>query len=507
MSAQRPNFLFIICDDLNTAVEGHDTIPFAPTPNLERLRKRGVTFQNAQNNCSICVPSRNSCLTGLYPHTTGNLELMDNIRNRPLIRDAVSLPRYLQKHGYQTYGAGKVFHGGPKDKEVCWTEYGNPTEYGPMPWDPSLRDGKGGGSFHPLQAWLLESDEIFGPKREYADPKWMKEGRLRFPAEQTFGPLSRVPEGGWRNSDGSEFRYVSETDRDRMPDELTADYGIDVLGREHDSPFFLALGFVRPHTPLYVPDRYFEMFPPESIELPPVLENDLEDCAPSLVANRPYARLRWEIIKQGGEPLWRQWLQAFLASIAFMDDQLGRVFDALEASGQMENTVVIFTSDNGYHMGEKECLFKATLWEESDRVPLVIDAPGVAQDGLDCEAPVSLIDLYPTILELADLPGDPHASSHGHALEGHSLVPLLQHPDLGEWDGPPVALTSMRGQTGVHHSVRSRTHRYTLCQNGEEELYDHTADPHEWHNKAADPEYAEVKAELRAELEALVRGR
>jgi len=500
---EKLNILFIIADDLNTAVSGYGTRPFAPTPNLDRLRARGVSFLNAQNNCSVCAPPRNNLMTGLYPHTTGNMQLMERVQDMPLLWEAVTLPRCLQQNGYGTFGAGKVFHNGPADSRgECWDGYGNTTEYGPFPWDEEANDGKGGAACHPLQAWLLESEEIFGPDREFEDPGWAQRGRLKFPWENTFGPLSAVPPGGWRYRDGSLFRYQSEADRDRMPDEVTADYGIEALGREHEKPFFLALGLVRPHTPLYAPEKYFRLFPPEEIELPAVLENDLDDCAPSLVANRPYARLRWEIVKQGGEKMWRQWLQAYLASITFADAQLGRVLDALEASPHAENTVVVFTSDNGYHMGEKECLFKCTLWEESERVPLVVAAPG-KRAGASCQRPVSLVDLYPTLLDLAGLPMDPHGLSHGHPLDGHSLVPFLDDPETKEWSGPPVALTTLRGVTGIHHSVRSETHRYTLCESGEEELYDHAGDPHEWHNLAGDERRAEVKATLRRELERL----
>ena len=498
-----PNILFIICDDLNTAVSGYGDPTFAPTPNLDRLRARGVTFTNAQNNCSICVPSRNSLLTGLYPHTTGNMELQDRVQEMPLLWNAVSMPAAFQKAGYQTYGAGKVFHKGPADSQDCWDEYGTRTDYGPFPWDESLKDGKGGTRAHPLQQWLVESDEIFD--EAFQDPWWMRDGDLKFPFEQTFGRLSDVPPGGWRWRDGSRFRYESPEDRDRMPDELVADFGEQVLSKEHESPFFLALGFIRPHTPLYVPDEYFDRFPLDEIGLPPIQENDLADCAPSLVANRPYARLRWELIRRGGEKLWRQWLQAYLASIAFVDDQLGRVLDALEASGEANNTVVVFTSDNGYHMGQKECLFKSTLWEESSRIPLVIVDPNHGTPNRFCDTPVSLIDLYPTLLEVADLPREPHEATHGHQLEGHSLLPLLQNPGSEDWDGPPVALTSVRGLTGEHHSVRSRTHRYTLCENGEEELYNHSEDPHEWENLANDPASAEVKQVLRQELESLLQ--
>ena len=248
------------------------------------------------------------------------------------------------------------------------------------------------------------------------------------------------------------------------------------------------------------------MYAPQSLELPPYLEGDLEDCARALVEHRPYGFLKFDLLKKGGDSLWRQWLQAYLACIAFIDDLMGDILDALEKSPYRDNTIVVFTSDNGYHMGEKDYLYKDSLWEESGQIPLIIQTPEVSNSGGICRSPVSLIDLYPTLIDLCRLPSDPHAATHSHPLQGHALGPLLQNPEEGRWPGPPVAFTSVRGDSGIHHSVRSATHRYTLCQNGEEELYDHRADPHEWHNLATDPQAAETKAELRGQLVAILSG-
>jgi len=151
-------------------------------------------------------------------------------------------------------------------------------------------------------------------------------------------------------------------------------------------------------------------------------------------------------------------------------------------------------------MGEKEYLFKDSLWEESSQIPIVVRAPGVAQENTVCQTPVSLIDLYPTLIDLCGLPRQPHANTHGCPLDGHTLRPLLTDPARGEWEGPPVALTSVRGDTGIHHSVRALTHRYTLCGNGEEELYDHRTDPHEWHSLAGDSQHDGIRQELREEM-------
>ena len=511
-----PNVLFIICDDLNNAVAGMGRRPCAPAPSLQRLMRTGVRFTNAHSNCPICLPSRNSLFSGLYPHTTGQYTLWDHWRSatpiattaahrqphrgRPLLRDAVMLPRHFKDHGYGVFGAGKVLHEGMVHRD-WWTEYAYGPDYG-----PSLGTGTTA-----RQEWMYEGEPLASYARRYAgvDRFFLDGPRFRHHIETAFGPLADLFAGRAaeaRSGDGSPFRYASDDDRDPLPDEKVAAWGVEVLRRQHDRPFLLALGFMKPHTPLNAPSKHFDLFPPDSLELPPVLAGDLDDCARALVEHRPYGFLMHDLVLKGGEALWRQWLQAYLACVAFVDDQIGTVLDALDDSPHRDSTLVVFTSDNGYHMGEKDYIFKDSLWEEGSQVPLIIRAPGVSEPGGLCQAPVSLIDLYPTLADLCGLPAEPHAATHGCRLDGHTLRPLLEDPGAGSWGGPPVALSSVRGDTGIHHSARSLTHRYTLCQNGEEELYDHRTDPHEWHNLAADPQHASVRQALRRELLRLVWG-
>ena len=517
---RRPNVLFIICDDLNTAIEGFGRTPCAPAPNLQRLLREGVRFRNAQNNCPVCLPSRTSLLSGLYPHTTGHYTLWDDWRScthiqttsdplrpawrRPLLASAVMLPQHFRNHGYQTFGVGKVAHEGQTDP-AWWTEYAYGPDYGPFLWDAVRREQ----AMHPDRFWMYEGEPMLSYVQRYAgvDRFFLNGEKFRHHIELNFGPLGEILGNGaeLRNNRGESYRYASDDDRDPLPDEKTTAWATEVLQREHDDPFFLAVGYMKPHTPLNVPQRFFNLFPPEQIELPPVLAGDCDDCARALVEHRPYGFLTYEIIRKGGEGMWRRWLQAYLACIAFVDEQVGALLDALEASPYADDTIVVFTSDNGYHMGEKEYIFKETLWDESDQIPLVIRAPGSAGAGGVCERPVSLIDLYPTLVDLCGLPANPNDGTHGHPLEGHSLRSLLEDP-AGTWGGPDVALTSIRGDTGIHHSVRSARYRYSRCQNGEEELYDHAADPHEWTNLAADPAMAATKAELRAALLRMVLG-
>jgi arylsulfatase A-like enzyme len=517
---ERPNVLFIICDDLNTAIEGFGRKPCAPAPNLQRLLRRGMRFQNAQNNCPICLPSRSSMLSGMYPHTTGHYTLWDDWRasvhikttgdpTRPhwrqqLLGTGVWLPHHFRRNGYQTFGVGKFAHEGETDPE-WWTQYAYGPDYGPFAWD-SVRKWQ---AKHPDRLWMYEGEPMLSYTQRYAgvDRFFLNGDQFRHQIELNFGSLEEILGTGaeLRSTRCGTYRYVSDEDRDPLPDERTTAWAVDVLGRQHEDPFFLAVGYMKPHTPLNVPQRFFDLFPPDELELPPVLEGDCDDCARALVEHRPYGFLVYEILQKGGEAVWRKWLQAYLACVAFVDEQVGKVLDALEASPYADNTIIVFTSDNGYHMGEKEYIFKDSLWDESDQIPLVVSAPGMAGAGTVCTQPVSHIDLYPTLVDLCGLPENPNADAHGYPIEGHSLRPLLDDPE-GEWSGPPVALTSLRGDTGIHHSVRSERYRYSLCQNGEEELYDHETDPQEWTNRAADPELADVRAELRQQLLDLVLG-
>ena len=517
----RPNVLFVICDDLNNAVASMGRTPFAPAPNLQRLMAGGVSFVNAQNSCPICLPSRSSMLSGLYPHTTGHYTLWDSwqtqvpIRNtaahgrrrdsRPLLGEAVMFPRHFRESGYRTLGAGKVSHvGNGAGHSSWWTEFGNGSDYGPFIWDAAREKM----AAHPDLEWLFEGEPLRAYLERYGglDRFFIEDGAFRAHIDALYGSMPEVFGSGLRDglevrcTGGTAYRYVSDDDRDPLPDEKTAAWAAGKLREKHEDPFFLAVGFMKPHTPLNAPQRFHDMLPLEDIELPPVLAGDCDDCARAHVEHRPYGFLRYGMINRGGEQAWRKWLQSYLACVAFVDEQLGVVLDALEESPCRDNTVVVFTSDNGYHLGEKEFIFKDTLWEESDQIPLIVRAPGVAQEGQVCTRPVSLIDLYPTLTDLCGLPAEPHAATHGHPLEGHSLRPLLENPEAGEWSGPPVALTSVRGNTGIHHAVRSERYRYILCANGEEELYDHESDPHEWHNLAGDAKLAGVKAGLRREM-------
>jgi len=495
-----PNALLIVCDDLNDSITGMGGHPQAKTPNINRLMERGVQFTNAHSNAPICAPARACLFSGIYPHHSGVIDFrpMDSSK---LLRNSVSLFEHFKNNGYQIYGAGKLHHW---HREIAKafenpdgsTNYGPLTDYGPFPDNGKMANMQ---VLHPSLKFL----EQYIP--DHNKKLWKARG------EHSFAPLSDVPAPpkypgwhGWAYGRGRKpLRYVSETDRDLLPDEMTANYAAEVLGRQHDAPFLLGVGLIRPHTPLYAPKKYFDMFPLEDIQLPPYKEDDLDDCQDFVKLILQYGFERHELYKDHG--LWKRFIQAYLACTAFADAQVGVVLDALEKSPYADNTVVILTGDHGFHMGEKHYNFKLTNWEEATRGPMIVAAPD-GQRGQVCGHPVSHVDIYPTLVDYCGLPENPNVGKSGVPLDGHSLRPFVEDPVNGKWDGPDVALIAVFGERkpegGNYHnfSVRSRRWRYTLYENGAEELYDHQTDPNEWTNLAKDEAHAATKAKLRKRL-------
>jgi len=512
----RPNVVLIICDDLNDSVTGMGGHPQARTPNIDRLIARGVRFVNAQCNAPICGPSRASLWTGLYPHSTGYYgynQQANHWRRFPAMAQAVTLPEYFKANGYLVGGTGKVFHNGHEDNSV-WSPAaaavggsGVRPSFGPTPWNGVARGGSWSGCGHPSMP------------PPFHQAYWESFASLADVPVIPADPAHNLPGyAGWRLGDHP-FRYVSETDRDRMPDELNAAWAAERLRRPQPKPFLMIVGMNRPHMPRYAPQKYFDMFPLETIQLPPYQKDDLADCAKILWQNPEtgerlaQARALPDLLAAGGEALWKRSVQSYLACVAFVDDQIGTIRDALDNGPLASNTIVIVTSDQGLHLGEKDNLSKTTVWEEVARLPLVIAGPGLATG--TCDHPVSLIDLYPTLIDLCGLPTSPNARGNHQPLGGFSLRPFLQNPATNQWAGPAVALSCCPGEEPVpnntpapkakpHFSVRSRTHRYILCSDGEEELYDHSTDPNEWTNLASRPDQQKVKAGLKRQLLALI---
>lgn len=502
---QRPNVVCIIVDDLNDLPLAPGGKPRIETPNIDRLARRGVSFTNAHCNDPICAPSRASMLFGLYPQTSG-LYWFEKWKENGVLNRCVSLNQHMQQHGYGVFGCGKIYHGGQSDG--AFDQRGPRPDVGPWPWDGSSKLNR---LPHPAMMYLYDTD-----------------GDMDFKWEHHFGPLSMVPDWkpdpdagipgykGWRMGN-KPFRYNGDDDRDQLADELCAEWTSQIIRRDHDRPFAIFTGLVRTHTPLYAPQEYFDRFPLDSIELPVVTEGDLDDCATALADRSLYGFRRYKmLVRHQDRQLYKQWLQAYLACVAFVDDQVGKILDAIDASESRDNTIVLFTSDHGFHMGEKEFLYKQSLWDGATRIPLIVAGVKGMPAGVECDRPVSWIDLYPTLNELCGLPRDPNADRGGYKLEGHSLVPLVMDPNA-DWEGPKVAITALPGKDHSQHvrhggtwfphfSVRSQRYRYTLCSSGEEELYDFETDPHEWKNLASDPKFSEVKAELKEQLIALRDG-
>ncbi len=447
--ASRPNVLFIAVDDMNDWVAGLGGYRGpVHTPNLDRLAARGTLFTNAHCPSPKCAPSRAAILLGRYPSATG---LYDNGHWwAPHLPEAVTLPMHFRAHGYRVTGAGKIHH---------HTAGFNP----PGQWD----------AFEPL---LFREDPWFrSDKKNYP---WSKSGP--YPSGY---PFSGVQNLGHENDWGS--LPIAEADYD---DSHTVAAVLEQLraAAQHGQPFFIACGLFRPHLPWYAPQKYFDLYQLDDIVLPEVYSADLDDLpapARDLAANgsEDFAR-----IEKAGQ--WREAVRAYLSAISFADAQIGRLLDALDRSPHADNTLIALWSDHGWHLGEKRHWHKSTLWERATRVPLIIAAPGYAP--ARCAQPVNLIDLFPTLLELCRLPApnDP--------LQGRSLVPLLRDPTTARSE--PSVTEYLPGNA----AARDQRYRYIRYHDGSEELYDHATDPHEWHNRAADPDpaLAAIKTRLAQSL-------
>ena len=398
-SLHRPSVLLIHVDDLNDWVLKPPGHPRPITPHIDRLISRGVSFVNAHAAVPVCGPSRKCLYSGWYPQTMNDWNFGDWTK-MPALRRNVPLPLHFRDNGYLVYGAGKLIHEGRGGD--FWTEYGIGPDYGPWPWR-----GKGPTAYtpHPDQyaKWIGVMMEPIHRDLNYAPlspaPVWPPDPKHGWPGAK-----------GWFYADGKPCRYTSDDDRDPMPDEIVSAWASEILKKKHNRPFFVGAGLIRPHTPLYVPKKYFDRFPIDKVTLPPYLANDLDDCAVVLQKRWPLGLWKFQgLLKAGGVQAWKEWVQAYLACIAFTDDQVGRMLEALDSGPNRDNTIVILTGDNGYHVGEKDCIQKWHLWEESTHVPLIVQASGLAR-GRVCDHPVSHIDVYPTLVDLCSLPSQPHAA-------------------------------------------------------------------------------------------------
>lgn len=425
-AAQRPDVLFIAIDDLNNWLTLYDPKNPIRTPNLERLAQRGVFFSHAYAAAPMCNPSRTAVMTGLRPTTSGVYTNADPWRR--ILPKAVTISQQFMNSGYLAECGGKVFHHGLTGADD--------------PANPSFR-------------------LVFTKVPE------------RAPAKNYNGFTERP-----LSSTGYDFGEHNQ----KMTDVDLVEWATEELRKPRKDPLFLATGIFRPHLPFYSPPEFFKMYPPDKVVLPAMPERDLDDVPP---IGRQLAHTE-QFLYQGvssqatdSPGSLRRFVQSYQAAATFADSMVGRLLDALDSTGRTQNTIIVLWSDNGYHLGDKENCVKFTLWEKSCNVPFIIIAPGAAKAGARCSQPVSLVDIFPTLLELASLPVL-------EGLDGNSLVPLLRRPDL-EWDRPAF-MTSGRG----NHAVRSRRWRYIHYSDGTEELYDHDRDPWEWTNLAKDSKHADV---------------
>ncbi|MGB0414176.1 MAG: sulfatase [Coraliomargarita sp.] len=424
----KPNVLLIAIDDLNDWIGCMGGHPQAQTPNMDRLAARGVLFTNAHCQSPVCNPSRLSMMSSLYPSTTGVYFLNPDISESPAAKDSTMLPLRFQDEGYYVTGAGKIFHNGTQHNKYL----------------PNWAGGFGG----------------FGP--------YPKEKISPFPGMKLW-----------------DWGVFPESD-DLMPDYKIAAWGAEQLAKDYEQPWLIATGYWTPHVPQYAPQKWFDLYPLETLQMPEMLENDLDDISEYGVnltrLNHVAPTMEWV---EANDQL-KLLVQSYLACISFTDHQIGKVLDALDASPYKDNTYIVLYTDHGFHQGEKERFAKRSLWEDGTRTPMIIVGPGIVEGGV-CSKPAQLLDIYPTLLELTGLKADP---KH----EGNSLVPLLKNPQA-EW--PHYARTSFGPG---NYAIISEDYRYIHYNDGSEEFYDRRKDAHDWNNVIDNPEYAAVIKKHRAEV-------
>ncbi|MEQ8849924.1 sulfatase [Botrimarina sp.] len=468
-TADRPNVLFVSIDDLNDWVgvlEGH---PDARTPNIDRLAERSVVFSNAYCTSPLCNPSRAAVFSGRLPTATGVYTNSDgDVRKaRP---DLKLLPTVFRDNGYATFGAGKLLH---QSSRALFEEGFFPH----LRWSP----------FDPRQV-KYEADELPRKGTEAQSHEATLAGRT------VSLPLNGMPSDRNPESDrGESFDWGAlPVDDAAMGDGKLTDWGADLLRREHDRPFFMAIGYYRPHIPLFAPERYFELIgAAERIPLPPFNREDLDDLGPyarRTALEADTAGAHRTVVEHGQ---WREAVKAYLACIAFIDAQVGELLDALDEGPNGRDTIVVLWSDHGWHLGEKQHWGKWTLWERSLHVPLMVALPGQPEHARGRrEEAVSLVDLYPTLVDLCGLTDAPEQ------LDGQSLAPLLGRGALADSE-ERVALSMMRA--GDYSLIDPPWH-YIRYNDGSEELYDWRTDKNEWRNLAGERSYNSELERMREQL-------
>ena len=465
-STRRLNVLFIMSDDMRVELGCYGSRFHAKTPNLDALAKSGVRFDRNYCQFPLCNPSRASLLTGRSPLKTGVLGNRTNFRAAH--PDWKSLPQLFRESGYVAVRSGKIFHGGLDD---------------PKAWQSTSGGGAAeeGGMQSADAGHVMDTSHIAErTERDLRSPK--------------FTPATADESEGRRRAQYSDRIVVLQGNGESHGDYRTAERTIENLRLYKNEPFFIACGFVKPHSPPTAPQRFFDLYDADKIELTP-------DFAswPTVPPGFPSAAIRPRnadlfIGRGASEAEAREVIRAYLASISWVDWNIGRVLSELDRLGLRENTIVVFMADHGYQLGEKGKWSKAgSLFEMGTRVPLIVSAPGMQGNGQSCERIVESLDIYPTLLDLCGLPLP-------SAIDGSSLTPLLGRP-AGSWDKPAYSVWSEDGKT--LHGVAVRTEKWRYAEFGENGangamLFDPVSDPLEMKNLANDEKYKPFCAELSA---------
>ena len=434
-----PNILFIAVDDMNDWVgflNGHAGMKIH-TPNLDRFAASSMIFTNAHTPAPACAPARAAIMTGVH-HTRSGAENVywgdgPKWRKFEALRDVETMEQFFKNRGYKTLGSGKIYHSQAP------------------PWTPTSQAEPANWDFYYPSAYISHPYQIRAPRE------------VIYPDEVDNGSRPGGKDGWWT------WGAIPVPD-EKMADYHVIDWARYQLSQKHDKPFFLATGVWKPHDPWEVPQKYFDMYPLEDIVLPESRKDDLEDAF-------DHGR-RWihKWVLDNNE--WEKVVQSYAASITFSDAMLGRLIDTFQKSAYAKNTIVVLWADHGMHMGEKENIEKFTLWERSTHVPLIISAPGFTNAGTKCDQPVSLMDLYPTLVDLAGFEKPDH-------LDGQSLRPQIANPKTKTHPVISSYKFTWTEQPVTGHAVRSERYRYIYYPDiNLEELYDHNSDPNEWDNVA-----------------------
>jgi len=437
----QPNVIFFSVDDLNNWV-GPLGYKQVKTPNIDRLAAAGITFTNAHAPGVFCAPSRSAIWTGLQASTTG---VYSNEIYHYDFPELVPLQMAFKRGGYNTYGAGKLFH---------------------------HRSG-----YVDLRSW----DEFFSRSQAMRDTGWEMNGYhhtdVPLPDPYPYGPYYNQPNKKYEFPFHLEWGPIANEQEEDMLDTMRTNWMVDVIKRKHEKPFFMGLGMYSPHYPNYAPQKYFDLYDRDSIEVPPYKADDLDDLSPEIRAfytNRAKAHKELEDLGAVKDAM-----HGYLASISYADAMLGRLMDAIEASPYKDNTIIIFWSDQGFHHGEKGHWGKSTLWDRTTRVPFIWSGKGIPEN-VKVNTTVSLIDMYPTLRDIANLPMTDR-------LDGVSLASSLKNPSAAKERN--VFIPHAKRES---YAVVNMNWRYIQYEDGSEELYNVKVDPNEWHNLAGDEKHIKI---------------